>query len=393
MKVCIISPMMLPIPALKGGAIETIIDQIIKENEKQMKIEIDCFSVIPDDIDQSKIRFGETNLIYIEKIKNGMFINILNYLIKIISKLTSSKRDYVNKTYKKISELTKDKGYDYIVFEGGDYSCARYFLKYYKRENMVLHLHHLLSVPYYDEYFGTIICVSEFVKKKLCKSTIEKVERIEVLKNVVDPMIFECELNIHQKMNLRENLGIRSDEKVLFFCGRIIKEKGIRELILAFNKISNKNVKLLVAGSSNFGQETLTSFEKEVFELIGKNDNIVYLGFVDNKEVHKYYRIADIFIMPSIWEEPAGLVNIEAILCDTPIIATNMGGIPEYVNEDVGMLVKKTDSFVDDLASTIEYLLNHDEILEIMRMNCSNYKNDITLEKYYLNFTKLLNIG
>lgn len=390
MKICIISPMKLPIPSKKGGAIETIIDQLIKENEVKKRIFIDCYS-IPDEDGQRELYLSKHDrIIYIKNNKLQEHLqSFVNVCKKVIHRLTKNKLNITEFSYSKIAELAKYEGYDYIIFEAGSYSCARYFLKYYKKDQLVLHLHHTSKTSEYDDYFGRVICVSEYVKEQfLTKSNIDS-KNIYVLKNVVDPYLFLKRINEDEKRRIKESLNITRNEKVLLFCGRIIKVKGIKETLLAIQKLENKNVKLIVIGSSNFGKKVITNFEKEIFSMIKRNSNVIYLGFVSNEELFKYYQIADIFVMPSNWEEAAGLVNLEAMLSGTPIITTRMGGIPEYVSEDECIFVENQQNFINNLKNAIDDLLNNYNKRQKLSENCLIRAKNITLEKYYEEFINI----
>lgn len=391
MKICIISPFNLPIPATAGGAIETIIDQLIEQNEIKKRIKIDCYSISNDKGKNDLVYSENSKIIYLHKNKVYEKIqHVINIFEKAKYKIFKGKLDVTDFMYIGLANLIKDKNYDYIIFEAGNYSAARYFLKYYKKEQIILHLHHTMRSSAYDEYFGKVICVSQYVKNEFMKKSNINSENIHILKNVVNPNVFLNKLSLIEKDEIKKTLNIKSDEKILLFCGRIIKEKGIKELLLASRRVKDKNIKLIIIGSSNFGKETMTKFEREILDIINSSENIIYLGFVQNKDLYKYYQIADIFVMPSNWEEAAGLVNLEAILSQLPIITTRMGGIPEYVSEDVGIFIENNENFIDNIKFGIESLIKDEEKRKSLSENCLKKIEDITLEKFYDEFVDIL---
>lgn len=121
-----------------------------------------------------------------------------------------------------------------------------------------------------------------------------------------------------------------------------MEEKGVRELLQAFQQVQYDDVTLLIIGSANFGSKTNTPYEKEVAKIIEASPRqIIFTGFVHQTKLYKYYNIADIAVMPSLFQDPAPLVCIETQATGTPLIATRVGGIPEYVTKDSALLIDK----------------------------------------------------
>ena len=85
-------------------------------------------------------------------------------------------------------------------------------------------------------------------------------------------------------------------------------------------------IKLLIAGSSFYGMNVKSSFEEEIINIAKTiNNNIIFTGFVPYEEMPKVYNVADIAVLPSMWEEPAGLTIIESMACGIPVITTVSG--------------------------------------------------------------------
>jgi glycosyltransferase involved in cell wall biosynthesis len=98
--------------------------------------------------------------------------------------------------------------------------------------------------------------------------------------------------------------------------------------------------------------------------------NVFYVGKVENKKLSKYYNAADVVVVPSIYEEGFGRVILEALSCGTPVIASNRGGVPEALDQSVGILIEPK---VDEIQRTIENLYEHPEQLANLRRNCRAY--------------------
>ncbi|SIQ22294.1 Glycosyltransferase involved in cell wall bisynthesis [Peribacillus simplex] len=194
------------------------------------------------------------------------------------------------------------------------------------------------------------------LKDKFC----HKENRILHLSNGVD---------IHNKFNpnlkslskideLRSNLGIDQGDVVFMFVGRLVKEKGIFELLEAFNGISKKhnNIKLVLIGSLLESERDQSSYHK-MKELLN-NTGIIQLGF--RKDIPDLMAITDVFVLPS-YREGLPRSIIEAMSMKLPVIATNIRGCREEVfNERNGYLVNKGSS--KELSDKmIQLLLNKDK--------------------------------
>ncbi len=112
--------------------------------------------------------------------------------------------------------------------------------------------------------------------------------------------------------------------------------------------------------------------------------NVKFWGKQDNHELYKFYSAADIFCIPSLYEEGFGRVILEALACGTPVIGSKKGGIPEVVIPEVGMVVNPTDK---DFFDAIMFLKNHPDTLENMRRASRPYVENFYSER---NFQKIL---
>jgi len=155
--------------------------------------------------------------------------------------------------------------------------------------------------------------------------------------------------------SLREPLGIGADEVVVAFLGQIREIKGVADFIAMARKIAAPNARFLIAGECRDPKKFPGSYsEQDLENLAGGDGRIRYIGYV--KDVENVYQTADIVVVPSRWQEPLGLINLEAGACRKPVIATRVGGIPEVVEDGVsGYLVEPGD--VDALAARVAALI------------------------------------
>ena len=251
--------------------------------------------------------------------------------------------------------------YDIIILENRPGFVLK--LKDKTTAKIVYHLHNDIlndSTKYASiiyEAATRIISVSNYITSRVktinCKDT-----KCITVHNGIDTEAFS------RNASPTHLASINDEDFVIIFCGRINKEKGIKELIAAMKIISPKYpIKLLVLGSSFYGNsnfdDTFVQQLKKMAEPIKKR--IIFTGFIPYNKMPSYLKIADIAALPSIWDEPFGLTMAEAQAMGLPIITTQRGGIPEVVTEENAILLETDDKFVDNLAAAILDLYEHPE--------------------------------
>ncbi len=133
----------------------------------------------------------------------------------------------------------------------------------------------------------------------------------------------------HSKSMLKEKLNITKDDFVFVFVGRLVKDKGINELVSVFTQLVKEveNVKLLLIGDY---EETLDPLEEETINLIKTNPHIIATGWVD--DVRPYFAISDVLTFPS-YREGFPNVVMQAGAMELPSIVTNISGCNEIIIE------------------------------------------------------------
>ena len=201
--------------------------------------------------------------------------------------------------------------------------------------------------------------------------------------------LFQKRISKAAQNKLLKKLKINSKDFIIIFIGRIVPEKGVLELIKAINLIKKDNITLLIVGSSNFGKSTKTKYERKVYEEIKKSQKkIVQVGYVPNKNLFEYYSLADIAVMPSVFEEPAGMVCIEAQSYGIPLIVTKVGGLPEYCSNST-ILVEK-ENLINNLVEKITFLYEHPEVYEKMITEGKSKSIIYNTKTYFENFKKII---
>ncbi len=148
-------------------------------------------------------------------------------------------------------------------------------------------------------------------------------------------------------------------KKLVLFSGKLTKYKGVKYLINAA-----KNIDAIV-GICGDGPEK-EELEKQVKSLGLKN--VRFFGFIDNHKLIELYYRADVCVVPSVWDEPLGLVVLEAMATKTPVVVTRKGGIPLMVKDGVnGFFVRPRNS--KEIADKVKKLLEDDDLRQKMGEN------------------------
>ena len=211
-----------------------------------------------------------------------------------------------------------------------------------------------------------------------------------LLKNAIDTSKFNKTISTEDRKDMRIKLGLREDDFVVLFVGRLIQLKGILELMQAVLSIQDKRVKLLVIGSANFGKWAFSSYERKIKRLSRQNrDRIIFTGYVDNGEVYRYASAADVQCVPTLVEEAAGLVLLEAMAGGLPLIATKSGGVVEYVDSDTALLIER-ENLVENLKIAILYLKEHPDVRKHMSDIAKIQSKKFDEAVYYQNFAETI---
>lgn len=398
MKLLIISSGFYPVTNNMGGAIENLIETYLIENDKTFKDEITLYSVKTAKSMQEK-NFENTNIRVINK-------TTIIYKVKQILNLISSKfgRNYKGNTY--IKEIIRDlkkkneiNAYDCIIVEN-----IGKFIPIIKRvtdSKVVLHLHNdYLNVDTENgenivEACDNIWCVSEFIcerVRKIIKNGSEK-NKVKLLYNGIDLSEMKKQLSKEEKENIKRQYNINNDEKVIIYTGRLMPEKGVKELIQAYIELSKEknDIVLLIAGGSRQINKNKNNFINKIHKLSKKTKNrVIFTGRIPYKQLYKIYSIADIQVVPSIWEEAFGLTVVEGMNYEIPIIVTNSGGIPEIVHKDYELMVNRDLNIIQNLKDKMKYVLDNPEIAENITKEYPNKISKFTNEEYSNNFNILM---
>lgn len=389
-KICIVCPYNYPIPAVKGGAIEQIVEDICKVNEKERGLYITVL-VTHDEIAEKQYNDYQYTKFVPFKIHSSDKLTF--FLFRVVKKLlhfyipTSLRMLYIKRW---IQQHRHD--FDYFIYEDGLSYMLGYLFKGVDRNKVFNHLH-WVGDPNYNsnEYFSHLLPVSQYVGNVWIQKCSTPSVSTTVLKNGIQLENFQSHMTDEQKNILRQELGIPTGHFVVLYVGRIVQEKGVLQLLRAFDSISDKDITLLLIGAANFAKKVQTPYEIDVMKKVqGMKHSIVQLGFIKNVELYRYQSISDIAVIPTICEEAASLAAVEHMAAGLPLIITDSGGLPEYADNSCAIMVSRDATMEQELSEAIVYLKEHDEVCQTMSENARITSQKYSIEKTYIRLIEII---
>ncbi|MBU1200731.1 glycosyltransferase family 4 protein [Patescibacteria group bacterium] len=237
------------------------------------------------------------------------------------------------------------------------------------------------NVPTNNSFTKLMVHILNSTDKVLTQSR-QSVSQLKVMGVGTEKLdLYRHWINLRQfkplnKKKLRQKMGV--DEKFsILFVGRMIPPKGALLLAKAATSLSEINF-LFVGNGSDY-----TTIKK----MSETNRNIRLLGNVPYKNLHLYYNLADVFCIPSLYNEGWGRVIMEALACGLPVVASNLGAITEVIDDSVALIVSPK---LEAITESIKKLYVDHQLFENLRKNATKYamtnfsaKSVRLITKYY----------
>ena len=210
-----------------------------------------------------------------------------------------------------------------------------------------------------------VIVNSNYMKNELQRLFGLPYEKINVIPNGVNLNLFN---GIERDYNFRRKYAM-DNEKVILFMGRLVYEKGIQHLISAMPKILEgyHDAKLVICGKGGMQDEL-----QEQVNAMGIGNKVYFAGYMKGKDVQKMYKAADIAVFPSTYE-PFGIVALEAMLSENPIVVSDIGGL-----NGMKAYCGNPNSIAD---SILELLYDHKLCADITRKAKNKVRNEYNWSK------------
>ncbi len=346
MKIAMICTEKLPIPPIRGGAIQQYIDAVIPFMQGKHDISVFC-------IEDPEL----------PPVENNGHIHIMR-----VSSM--QKQDYIHHVISRI----KDE-YDLIhVFNRPKW--VNLIAEKFPKAALSLSIHNEMFLPSKIskadgekciQRVKFITTVSRFVADGIKKLYPEAASKIHVIYSGVDihrysPVWSDEAIQIRKQ--LKEKYGL-ADKNVVLFVGRLSPKKGAHILLKAIGEVvrDHPNTALVIVGSKWYGDNQEDSYVRQVKQMSEDlNTNIIMTGFLPPKQVISHYYLGDIFVCASQWREPLARVHYEAMASGLPIITTDKGGNAEVVRGAGNGIVISEYNQPQAFADAITYLLDQPSI-------------------------------
>jgi CotS family spore coat protein len=212
-----------------------------------------------------------------------------------------------------------------------------------------------------------IITVSDYVGKTISNLYPQAASKLRTIYSGVDLKKFipweTSKVATQVRHELRSSYNLE-DKTVILFVGRLTPKKGADLLIHALNELSIKdsNIALVIVGGTWYSIDSVTDYVAYVRALAEKAKfPVITTGYVASDVIHKWFWAGDIFVCPSQWQEPLARVHYEAMAAGLPFLTTARGGNPEVVIEQNGLLVDRPEDSVN-FAEKLNILLTDPQL-------------------------------
>ena len=354
-RLAIVVPELLPVPPVKGGAIEHWVHEVSSRlNQAKFNISIvsrPANSNELDGINYLPIPWTKTELFFYKLKEQLSWRNPLRYLAKVQNVASYGMR---------MAKLVQD--FDLVVIHNEPNLLL--LLKNNKQQKVTLHMHneHLslrIFRPFYRHALkkvDRVICVSDYIRRSAVQHFPEYADKFMVVFNATDPEVFKP-YGKEAFIQLNDIVKIEADKTYLLYVGRLTEIKGVHVLIQAFEKIHQRlpNTRLIIAGSSFFEGAAKTAYEQTLVEHARSvSQYIIFTGFIPHEKLKYLYSAVNIVVLPSIWQDPCPLVVLEAMASGTCLVSSAVGGVPEVVESGKnGVLVE-----ADNVAALVKAICN-----------------------------------
>ncbi|WP_404452584.1 glycosyltransferase family 4 protein [Virgibacillus necropolis] len=349
MNVLIICTEKLPLPPIRGGAIQTYIDGALPTLQKRHQITVLGRSdkSLPNEETKNNVRYI--------RVEGGVLENYRENVVDFL-KASSEKYDLIHifnrpRLVNAVRELAPE-------------------------SKIVLSMHNDMFKPEkIDPEEGAsavkkvdkIITISNYIAKTIEDLFPEASPKLQTIYSGVDLDRFASSYSVNvrkMRKSLRKEHNL-TGKKVILYAGRLSPNKGIDVLIRAIPELTKKhdNVALVIMGSKWFSDNSLTDYIAYVRALADRLPiQVVQTGFVSPDKIQDWFAASDIFVCTSQWQEPLARVHYEAMAAALPMITTDRGGNKEVIEPYKNGILVENPEDTGEFVKHLSYLLSNPKI-------------------------------
>lgn len=400
-KVAIITPGVLPVPAVKGGGVETLLEVLLNENEKTPTIDFTVFTI--DDKSSAKkqklYRYAHFVNVKERPLLKAIVLKLNRYIYSINRRTIQNPRFTLQTPF--CSHVLKEgqlSEFDAVLVESNFPILG--VLKKAGAKKVLYHTHYndvhpglskfeLKKYRYGYADVDANISVSHFIQQKI-QLALSPCPNCYVVENCVPHTVSPTEEDLKI---LAARYTIPLDKKILMYAGRITPEKGVTQLLNAYRSLKLcEDTCLVVAGGAYYSDNTDNEYIKNLKTIASQcTGQVVFTGYVPHEDMLMLWSLAHLAILPTYdVEDAAPLVVIEALAAGVPVVHTDSGGMTEYSSPDCAVVVPRGKEFEKRLAQKIEQLLSSTEVLNSMHQCAQKQAAKWSADQYFSKMSQVI---
>lgn len=358
MKMVIVAPEVFPVPPVRGGAVETVIEEVSAQLRDH---EVTILGIADASLPLHETKEHRTY----RRWRRGWLARLLLSSWKLPFKQSGSPWyywPYQRWITRQIAQLRPD-----VVWVHSRIQFVPAIRRAAPRARLILSLHNesnlegdavwtSAAVDAVDVITGCSRFLTQAIEQRRPRCQGKTV----VLYNGVNPDVFAPRWAKAEERHALRQAHDLLERPVVLYVGRLVEAKGVHLLVEAFARLVDRGIDatLVIAGSHTFSDGRKTHYIEELRKQAPRlGDRVRFLGHVSRGEIHRYFLMSDVLAFPSIWQEPFGMVILEAQAAGLPVIAFDQGGPSEIIRHGKnGVLVSKEEGaagFADALAQCL----------------------------------------
>lgn len=393
-KVLFVAPESLPVPPVRGGAVEAVIDEAARKLAA-------CLSVAVVSTNDASLPLAhESDGVRYLHVKRQCSLARDKLQLRLVKlpflplPLACYRNPYVSGVLRHIAAEQPD-----IVHIHNSPIYVLFVRKQFPRMKIVLHMHnrHLVRM---NRSLGkkivaqadAIVGVSQYIVNEITAAFPESQSRCTCLYNGVDLNLFRPKTSFAIDA-IKKKYKVHPEKKILLFVGRLIPQKGIHFLLQTLGKMDMPDWQLVIVGASWFQSKKESSYIKKLKALAAQLENeVVFTGYVPHEQMPEVLAMADFLVFPSIGPEALGLISLEAQAVGTPVICNAAGGAAETILEEkTGFVNQRLDAI--GLYKTLNLMqqVSLEQFAEMQRECRMNIERNFNINRYPEKYRNLYN--